>query len=162
VESLVGTLNAREELAQVTEREKNVTHGVDAARFAHLKGKLVFPVEGGKVLTSFGRTFDAQTGLYLFKKGVEISAGKNQDVRAVSSGQVAYVGELSSYGQVMIIDHGDHYYSLFSHLGDFGKKVHDRVAAGESIGKSDNSGNPLYFEIRSRNVAVNPLQWLTN
>ena len=162
VENLVGSLNARQELAQVTESEKKTAHSVDSIRFAHQRGKLVFPVEGGKVLTSFGRTFDAQTGLYLFKKGVEISVNQNQEVRSISSGQVAYVGELPTYGQVMIVDHGDHYYSLMSHLGDFTKKVHDRVEAGEVIGKSDNSGNPLYFEIRSRNVAVNPLQWLTN
>ena len=162
VESLVGSLNARQELSRVAESEKVMNRKIDSTRFAHQKGKLVFPVEGGKVLTAFGRTFDPQTGLHLFKKGVEISVGKNQDIRAISGGQVAYVGELSSYGQVMIIDHGDHYYSLLSHLGDFSKKIHESVAAGEVIGKSDNSGNPLYFEIRSRNVAVNPLQWLTN
>ncbi len=162
VESVVGSLNAREELGRVVEREKkwDRTFGLD--KFAHLKGRLTFPVEGGKVLSSFGRAFDSQTGLYLFKKGVDISVEKSQDVRSISSGIIAFAGELPNYGQVVIIDHGDHYYSLLGRLGSFSKKVQDRVAAGEFIGKSDNSGNPIYFEIRSRNVAVNPLQWLTN
>ena len=162
VESVVGSLNAREELGRVVEREKKVDRSLSLERFAQLKGRLSLPVQGGRVLSSFGRAFDSQTGLYLFKKGVDISAEKDQDVRSISSGVVAFAGELPNYGQVLIIDHGDHYYTLLGRLGSFAKKVQDRVVAGELIGKSDNSGNPIYFEIRSRNVAVNPLQWLTN
>jgi septal ring factor EnvC (AmiA/AmiB activator) len=127
-----------------------------------LKGHLQLPVAGGKILTSYGRAFDSKSGLYVFKKGVEIQADKKQTVRAIYGGKIAYSGELPDYGKVEIIDHGDHFYSLCAHLGDSIKKTGDSVAAGDAIGVTDDLGTPVYFEIRARNVAVNPLQWVSN
>jgi septal ring factor EnvC (AmiA/AmiB activator) len=63
---------------------------------------------------------------------------------------------------VTIIDHGDHFYSLVAHLGDLRRKVGESVQAGDVIGLTDAQGTPVYFEIRARNVAVNPLQWVSN
>ena len=100
--------------------------------------------------------------VYVFKKGIEILLPGGVPVRAVSEGKVVYSGKLPNYGQVVIIDHGDHYYSLCAHLGASSKKVNELVKAGDQIGQSGNPGTPLYFEIRARNIAVNPLQWLFN
>ena len=61
-----------------------------------------------------------------------------------------------------IVDHGEHFYSLCAHLGDLKGKAGDPVAAGDVLGTSDQAGNPVYFEIRARNDAVNPLQWVSN
>jgi septal ring factor EnvC (AmiA/AmiB activator) len=60
------------------------------------------------------------------------------------------------------LDHGSHFYSLFAHLGAISKKTSDTVSSGEMIGITADINTPLYFEIRSRNVAVNPLQWVFN
>ena len=117
---------------------------------------------GGKVISAFGRVFDPKSRLYIFKKGIDISAAKNAQVRTVSAGKIAYSGELRDYGRVTIVDHGDHYYSLYAHLGEMTRKAGDPVEAGELIGITDESGTPMYFEIRARNVAVNPLQWVSN
>jgi septal ring factor EnvC (AmiA/AmiB activator) len=114
------------------------------------------------VVSNFGRTFDPKSGLYIFKKGVDIEIGDHQEVRAISSGKVAYAGELPNYGQVVILDHGEHFYSLCAHLGVISKKTSESVSAGEKIGLTGDSRTPLYFEIRARNVAVNPLQWVFN
>jgi septal ring factor EnvC (AmiA/AmiB activator) len=172
VENLIQNFNSRVELEKSAESEKqatqvarDATHSIDMSNenaFARLKGVLKLPLLGGKVLTAYGRAYDAKSGLYVFKKGIDIGADKKQTVRAIYSGKVAYSGELPDYGKVAIIDHGGHFYSLCAHLGSSLKKTGDPVAADEAIGLTDDLGTPVYFEIRSRNVAVNPLQWISN
>ncbi len=157
VEGMIGNFNARKELERAAEEEKRMTQGV----FAQLKGKLGLPVADGKVISAFGRAFDPRSRLYVFKKGIDIVAGKDEPVYAISSGKIAYSGQLPNYGQVEIIDHGQHFYSLCAHLGSLMKKPGDFVAAGETIGTTDDAGTPIYFEIRDRNIAVNPLQWVS-
>jgi septal ring factor EnvC (AmiA/AmiB activator) len=162
VEQLIQDFNARRELEHSTDTERMVSKMMERGAFAQLKGRLQLPVESGKVISSFGRAFDPKSKLYIFKKGVDILAGKSQAVRAIFAGKVAYSGDLPEYGQVTIIDHGGHFYSLCAHLGRLDRKAGDPVAAGDSIGLTDDSGTPVYFEIRARNVAVNPLQWVSN
>jgi septal ring factor EnvC (AmiA/AmiB activator) len=116
---------------------------------------------GGKVLTSFGRAFDPRSKLYIFKKGIDIQSSSGQPVLAIFPGKIAYSGELPEYGRVTIVDHGNHFYSLCAHLGELSKKAGETVAAGDAIGLTDETG-VVYFEIRARNVPVNPLQWVAD
>ncbi len=161
VEKLISNFNARKELERSVETERQVNRAFARGTFAQLKGKLPPPV-AGKVISTFGKSFDSSSNLYVFKKGIDIETVPNAPVMAVSAGKIAYSGELPNYGRVTIIDHGEQFYSLCAHLGELHKKVGDLVAAGDAIGLTDDSGTPLYFEIRSRNVAVNPLQWISN
>lgn len=161
VEKLIGDFNARIELERVVETERVATRAMRRGEFIHLKGQLPLPVVG-KVVSGFGRTFDSRTQLYIFKKGIDILAEKSQPVVAVAPGKVAFTGELPSYGKVVILDHGGNYYSLCAHLGGFDRKTGDAVKTGDPLGWSDDAGAPVYFEIRARNVAVNPLQWISN
>jgi septal ring factor EnvC (AmiA/AmiB activator) len=163
VEHLIGQFNARLELERANEAERQVSKAfAQAGAFARLKGRLGLPVPDGKVISSFGRSFDPKSRLYIFKKGIEIASAKSAGVRAVSAGKLAYSGELPEYGRVAIVDHGEHFYSICAHLGELKKKAGESVAAGDLIGLTDESGTPVYFEIRARNVAVNPLQWISN
>lgn len=162
VERLLKDFNARLELERATEAERVASRAMSHGVFAKLQGRLPFPITGGKVLSTFGKAYDAKSRLYVFRKGIDIAAGKNSPVRAISAGKIAYSGELPNYGQVTIIDHGDQFYSLCAHLGALSKKAGEPVAAGDAIGATDESGTPVYFEIRMRNVAVNPLQWISN
>jgi septal ring factor EnvC (AmiA/AmiB activator) len=161
VETLIRDFNARIELERAVETEKTVSRAMSQGVFARLKGRLPLPADG-KVLTGFGRSFDAKSNLYVFRKGVEIGAGAGRPVKAVSAGKIAYSGELAGYGRVAIIDHGDHFYTLCARLGELSRKAGEAVAAGDPIGTSDPRGTPVYFEIRARNIPVNPLQWLAN
>lgn len=161
VERLLGEFNARKELEHAQEVEKVASHAMKEGQMSQLQGRLPLPVVG-KVVSSFGRQLDQQSGLYVFKKGIEIEASPRQAVKSVSPGKVVYSGELTGYGRVTIIDHGRQVYSLCARLSELQKKTGDYVALGDVIGESDASGKPVYFEIRSRNVAVNPLQWVTN
>jgi septal ring factor EnvC (AmiA/AmiB activator) len=164
VEALIGQFNSRVELERANEEERRGSRVASQAlgAFARLKGRLGLPVADGKVISAFGRSFDPKSRLYIFKKGIDIASAKLAGVRAISPGKVAYSGELPEYGRVAIVDHGEHYYSICAHLGELKKKAGDSVEAGDLIGLTDESGTPVYFEIRARNVAVNPLQWVSN
>ncbi len=155
IEKLMSEFNVRKELGRVVKTD-------NTGGFEKLKGKLTLPLKG-RIISSFGQLYDPSSNLYIFKKGIEIApVQKKENVRSVSQGKVVFSGELPQYGLVSVIDHGGHYYSLFGHLGEIYKKKGDPVENGETIGVSDNSGTPVYFEIRARNVAVNPLQWFVN
>ena len=77
---------------------------------------------------------------------------------------IAFAGWLKGYGQLVIIDHGDHRHSLVGHLGRIDVSVGDAVQQGTAIGTVGDTGSlrgtVLYFEIRKRGVAVNPTAWL--
>jgi septal ring factor EnvC (AmiA/AmiB activator) len=126
--------------------------------FAARKGGLPLPIDG-RIVTAFGRKYDPKASLYTFHKGVDIAAGSGQPVRAVFPGKVVYSGRIGGYGQLLILDHGDQYYSLVGQLGEALKKEGDDVKEGEAIGRSALDGTPVYFEIRQRHVAVNPVPW---
>jgi len=126
--------------------------------FAARKGGLVLPAEG-KIVSVFGRKYDPKASLYTFHKGVDIQAGAGNAVHAVFGGKVVYSGTIGGYGQLLILDHGDQYYSLVGQLGEASKKEGDDVKEGETIGRSSLDGTAVYFEIRQRHVAVNPLPW---
>ncbi|OFZ55235.1 MAG: hypothetical protein A2428_02695 [Bdellovibrionales bacterium RIFOXYC1_FULL_54_43] len=162
VERLLKEFNARLELEQAIRTERVASKAMIQGVFAKQKGLLPMPVADGKIVGAFGRGYDSKSGLYVFKKGIEIFTGKRKPVRAVSAGKIAFSGNLPDYGRVAIVDHGDHFYSLCAHLGELSKKMGDPIASGDQIGVTDDSGTPVYFEIRARNVAVNPLQWLSN
>ena len=162
VERLISDFNAHRELERIGEVERKASKAMRQGIFAKLKGKLPFPVNG-KVISNFGRVYDPKSNLYIFKKGIDIHvSGQNLPVQAISDGKVAFAGELPTYGKIIVIDHGEHYYSLYAHLGQFTKQAGDAVTSGDLLGVTNDAGAPIYFEIRSRNVAVNPLQWVSN
>lgn len=161
VKDLIQQFNARVEFNRLERQERKIAKAVIEGDFPKFKGQLDFPVSG-KVVSRFGKHFDPNLRLNVFKKGIDISAGKNQPVRSIFEGKVAYSGVLPEYGKVTIMHHGRNHYSLVAKLGEGRKKVGDFVKKGEVIGLTDSSGTPIYFEIRNRNVAVNPLQWVSN
>lgn len=127
--------------------------------FASRKGVLTQPIDG-KIVTTFGRRYDAKASLYTFHKGVDIQANTpGGTVSAVFPGKVVFSGKIGGYGQLLILDHGDQYYSLVGQLGEALKAEGDEVNEGESIGRAALDGTPVYFEIRQRHVAVNPVPW---
>lgn len=128
--------------------------------FLARKGALPLPADG-KIISAFGRKYDPKTSLYTFHKGVDIQSGAFADVRAVFPGKVVFAGVIGGYGKLLILDHGDQYYSLVGQLGDSLKNEGDSVREGEIIGRSSPDQTPLYFEIRQRHIAMNPLPWFS-
>ncbi len=164
VEDLLKDFNARMELVQIesdARADRKTALVMSESGFFKSKGQLPLPLKG-RVLSEFGKVLDPVSRLHVFRKGIEIEADKRTEVRSIYSGKLVYSGLLKGYGRVAIVDHGGHYYSLLGHLGETLKKPGDPIAAGERIGHTDEAGTPLYFEIRVKNVAVNPLQWVVN
>lgn len=130
-----------------------------ASNFLAHKGNLDLPLEG-RIVTKFGKRYDPKTNLYSFHKGISIATQGREEVKAIFPGKVVFSGRLGGYRQLIIIDHGKDYFSLVAQLGELISKVGDQVQAGDVVGKSGVSGSPVYFEIRKRHVAIDPLPWL--
>ncbi|MFN7684267.1 MAG: murein hydrolase activator EnvC family protein [Oligoflexia bacterium] len=164
VQKMLGEFNARRELQKQVEADRlktRVQRAMQESIFGRQQGKLPMPVRG-TIVGRFGKSLDPGSRLMVFKKGIEIQTEAGAPVTAVASGRVAFAGDLPNYGRVLILDHGDHYYSLSGHLGDIALKAGDSIEAGALVGHAEASGTPVYFEIRSRNIAVNPLQWVAS
>ena len=149
-----------------TELKPQVTRQNDAEpdasqsgqQFAALKGKLRLPLKG-QVMGRFG----AQRAEGTSWKGVFIKAGSGLPVKAVASGRVVFADWLRGFGNLIIIDHGGGYMSLYAANESVLKRVGDTVQAGDSIATSGNSGgmgdSGVYFEIRQHGRPLDPLVW---
>ena len=132
---------------------------VSRKAFAKLKGKLAWPVDG-KVRRLYGRTKPLSN---LRWQGIVIEARSGSQVMAVSHGRVAFADWLRGLGNLIIIDHGNSYLSLYGHNESLFKGAGEWVEAGEvisSIGSSGGQKKPgLYFEIRKKGKPQNPTGW---
>jgi len=163
VETLIGQVNARKELEVLNEKKLEASQESLKGEFVQKRGRLRLPLENAELISTFGRHFDSQSQLYVFKKGIELSAQKNdENIKSVFSGKVAFSGVLPGFKKVVIIDHGAQYYSLCGRLGEVFVQAGDWISEGQPLGQLDDAAKTLYFEIRKKNVPVNPLRWLAN
>jgi septal ring factor EnvC (AmiA/AmiB activator) len=132
--------------------------GLDAMR-----GRLDWPVKG-RVSAPFGKFQHPEFAAEIVRKGIDIDAPLGDAIRAVERGRVVYASHFSGYGNMIIVDHGERYYTIYGHLGEMLKKNGDEVRRGEILGRvgdSDSwSGAKLYFEMRKDGRSVDPMAWL--
>lgn len=130
------------------------------APFSSLKGKLHLPVRG-KLVSRFG---GQRSGRNVTWKGLFISSPKGSDVKAIANGQVVFADWLRGFGNLMIIDHGMSYMSLYGNNETLYKEVGDIILSGDTITAVGNSGgNPdsgLYFELRYKGQPFDPMTWI--
>ena len=142
---------------QLTAQERQLLNST--AGLGTPKKQYGFPV-AGKVVNSFGST---QMG-ELRWKGIVIAAGAGTPVKAIADGRVILANWLQGYGLMVIVKHGESDLSLYGYNQSVAVKEGQLVKAGQKIGEVGNSGGQsksgLYFEIRRKGVAVNPLGWL--
>ncbi len=128
--------------------------------FNRLKGKLALPV-AGEILHKFGQSRDGGGPAW---KGLFIRARQGQEVRAVGSGRVAFADWLRGFGNLLIVDHGDGYLSLYSNNESLYKQPGEPVRAGDVVaavgatGGQDETG--LYFELRHQGKPFDPSAWV--
>ena len=96
-------------------------------------------------------------------KGLLIRARPGEEVRAIAAGRVVFADWLRGFGNLLILDHGDGYLSLYAYNEALLKQIGDRVGSGEPIGTVGSSGGSeetgLYFEIRHQGRPIDPLSW---
>jgi septal ring factor EnvC (AmiA/AmiB activator) len=132
--------------------------------FAGNKGALPYPVPG-KIISRFGPKKHKKFGTKIRSNGIEIATEPLSPVVAVYGGQVLYSEWVKGYGKVMIIDHGEKYYTLTAHLAEVLKEAGEIVESGETIGYAgysplERQGGRVYFEVRHLSKALNPEEWL--
>lgn len=136
--------------------------------FFEKKGELPPPVQSAP-LVRFGIWRDPQYKVALSHKGIfyqasGYQASKGLSVRAVFDGVVSFSGELEGYGNTIILDHGDHYYTVYGTNKELKARVGDEVKMGDVIATSGYSQihqKPgAYFEVRHFSEPTNPSQWL--
>lgn len=126
-------------------------------KISTLQGRLPWPVKG-KIVTKFAPNSADPSN------GIGLALDDAVPVRSISWGKIVHNDQLRGFGRVVIIFHGENYYSLYAFLSDAPLPVGREVKQGEQIGVSGHypkaGGHGLYFELRFRQKAVNPLKWL--
>ena len=134
-----------------------------AVGFGTLKGRLPWPTEG-RIVTGFGAQVHPRFGTRTFRNGVDIEAAVGRDVSAVHAGHVIYTGWFKGYGNLIIVDHGNEYYTLYAHVAEIEAKEGEDVRQGQRIGTVGDTGSlagpRLYFEVRYQGKPQDPEQWL--
>jgi septal ring factor EnvC (AmiA/AmiB activator) len=128
------------------------------------RGKLPWPLEG-RVITSFGLQRHPRFNTIVMNNGVEIAPAKDRSlILAVHAGKVAFADYFQGYGNLLILDHGMTYYTLYGHCSQFLVNVGDMVRTDQPVALVGDSGSLngecLYFEVRYKTKALDPLQWL--
>ncbi|QBE63525.1 murein hydrolase activator EnvC family protein [Pseudoduganella lutea] len=130
-----------------------------AGAFASLKGQMRAPV-GGRVAARFG----SKRGDGPSWKGVFILAGEGAEIRSVAQGRVVFADWLRGFGNLIIVDHGGQYMSIYGNNQSLLKRVGDVVKGGDVIAAAGNSGgneeSGLYFELRHQGRAFDPAGWV--
>lgn len=131
--------------------------------FFEKRGSLPPPVSAA-VVKDYGFIQDEDYRFRIAHKGLHFSAQPGEAVRAVFPGRAAFVGELPGYGLSVILDHGDHYYTVYAHLLNvkvrMNQAVEGEAPVGEAGGKSPWFGTGMYFEVRHFSDAIDPQPWL--
>jgi septal ring factor EnvC (AmiA/AmiB activator) len=99
-----------------------------------------------------------------YRRGVVFGADYGDPVRAIAAGHVRYAGWFRGFGRLVILDHGDSYFSVSGHLSEMYVAVGDLAGAGDTIGAVGDTGSlvgsQLYFEIRLGGDPLDPGEWL--
>lgn len=139
--------------------EKNITQ----LTFSAHKGLLIIPVNG-KIASVFGAYKNRKYNITNFRRGIDIKADKGEPVRSVFQGKILYSNWFKGYGNMIIIDHGQNYYTIYAHLEETFKSKGDAVETREVIATVGDTGSmegaKLYFEVRHHGKPENPLVWL--
>ncbi len=153
IEKMIADFEGRQKGEDVKDQRRRIP-------FVSLKPKsLPWPIRG-KVIGGYGQRLDAKTGLNVFSKGIELQGSSGgSSVQSVMAGRVQFSGTIPGKGKVLIIEHSHSIYSIYGGLSEVYRSSGDEVKAEEKVASLELE-KPLYFEIRSGNVAVDPVKWL--
>lgn len=136
---------------------------VPSLGFARQRGLLQWPAKG-RLAVPFGNVRHPRFSTEVPHPGVDIAASPGQAVRAVFEGRVVFSDWFKGYGQMVVIDHGDSYLSIYGHVDERLVSTGEDVSTGDLIARSGQSGSfeepALYFEIRHDGKPEDPARWL--
>ena len=172
IQSLLADLERRGARRRSAAAQQAQTPGAEPAKpltpyegdFEQGRGRLDWPLRG-EIVGRFGNEKHPRFGTITFNNGIDIRATPGEAVRAVARGRVDFTSnDYGAYGQMIILNHGSGYYTLYAHLSDVSVSRAQEVAAGQTIGAAGDTGSlkgtVLHFEIRKGRSSVDPLGWL--
>lgn len=128
-----------------------------------IRGTLNWPIIG-TVISKFGRQRSTRFDTYTINNGIEIKPANSDRVKSIYDGEVIFCNYFKGYGNLIIIQHSKNFLSMYGHCSRFLKKKGDWAKKGETIAYAGDTGSThgksLYFEIREKLKAKNPIQWL--
>jgi septal ring factor EnvC (AmiA/AmiB activator) len=144
-------------------RESSRTDDYEGKGFSQLKGRLIWPSDG-RIAIPYGSQKDTQFDMPVFRNGIHIQTDASADARSVYAGKVIFAEWFKGFGQLIIINHGGGYHSLYGNLSEIFSKVGDIIKESHVIGRVGTSGilnaPGIYFEIRYKGKPLDPMQWL--
>ncbi len=168
--SIESLKDAESELARILEElrsreaKRRDLQAPETRDFAELKGLLPLPVKG-KIVTHFGKYRNRRFNVLNFRSGIDIRADMGEPIHAVSGGRVLFAKWFKGYGNMIILDHGMFYYTVYAHAEELFKQKGDTVETGEVIATVGDTGSltgpGLYFEIRHHGKPLDPSDWLS-
>ena len=149
-----------------SEREARIRKQQEALKtkeFNLLKGQLPWPTEG-RVISKFGKQWNAQLKTTTDNPGIDIKGQPGSPIRSTMSGIVTTVTYIRGYGTTIIIDHGDGFYTVYSHVTNIQTHVDSEVRSGDVIAYMGDSGSingsKLHFEVWGKGQKLDPEKWL--
>lgn len=131
--------------------------------FSRFKGLLNLPVKG-RILYFYGRYTNKEFNVVNFRTGITIQADRGEPIRSVGKGITIFADWFRGYGNMIIIDHGNHYYTVYAYLEEIFKTKGDRVEADEVIATMGDAGSMggagLHFEVRHHGKPLDPMEWI--
>ncbi len=136
---------------------------VGGGPFEAAKGRLRWPVEGGKIVARYGKQQHPVLHTITDNKGIDIGVSSGTAVAAVAPGEVSTIWWLPSYGNLVIVAHDGGYRTVYAHLEDITVEEGQKVKAGQALGQSGEGidGPLVHFEVWRGRETQNPLTWLS-
>jgi len=148
-----------EELARIRSMQKLSTTG----NFAKMKGKLPWPIQG-RVISNFGIIKNQETGTVTENVGIDIKASSGSKVKSVLDGVVSTITFIRGHGNIVIIDHGGGFSTVYAHIDKINVIENEYVQIGDefAVVASPNSGSiaKVHFEVWGNQKKLNPIKWL--
>jgi septal ring factor EnvC (AmiA/AmiB activator) len=139
---------------------QEAAHPAFNGEFASLRGQLRMPVRSGMITSKFG----TKRGEGPSFKGLFIKASEGVEIEVVAAGRVIFADWLRGFGNLIIVDHGSQYISIYGNNQALFKRAGDTVKGGDAIASIGNSGgneqSGLYFEMRYQGRAIDPSSWM--
>lgn len=140
----------------------NISQLNENAKFENNKNLLIYPVKKINIINNFGTNrLDRYTNIKVLNNGIDFLIDENASIYSVNEGSILFADYFHGYGNMVIIDHGNGYRSIYSNLDEIIIQRGNKVKSGDIIGiiRGDFHKKSLHFELRYMGSPLNPEEW---
>ena len=163
LEELIGKIKDDKAKAERAERIRRQREALKTKSFAALKGQLSWPASG-IIISKFGRKWNPELKTTTNNTGIDIKGKPGTPITAVMGGIVTTITFIRGYGNIIIVDHGSDFFTIYSHVTKIQTNVDSEVRAGDILAYMGDSGSingsKLHFEIWGKDQKLDPEKWL--